>query len=58
MTQSDQPVIERPWKVWPRTAEGRCSCPYCTAHREGRLPTPEIRDDQSDWLRRMGGMPR
>jgi hypothetical protein len=43
-------------QVWPRTPEGFCSCPYCTACREGRLdPVP---DRPGMWLERMGGAGR
>lgn len=49
MSQSDTPT------TWPRTSEGYCSCPYCTAIREGRLAVPKT---QSPWLERMGGYGR
>jgi hypothetical protein len=45
MTPSEQP------KVWPRTVVGYCSCPYCSAIREGDLKVPET---QSVWAQRMG----
>lgn len=46
MTPSDQSI-----NVWPRTAEGYCSCPYCTAIREGKLDVPRTR---TLWAQRMG----
>jgi len=46
---------DRP-RVWPRTPDGHCSCPYCTAIRDGDIePIP---DQGSEWLRRMGGVPK
>jgi hypothetical protein len=51
MTQSDQ--SDSP-KVWPRTPDGYCSCPYCTAQRNGELPPVENYSETSPWLRRMG----
>lgn len=54
MASSDQ-AYSRTWvdelETWPRTPEGYCSCPYCTAVRAGALPIP---DSQSLWARRMG----
>lgn len=47
----DSSAGAEPPKVWPRTAEGYCSCPYCTAIREGRLAIPET---TSVWAKRMG----
>jgi hypothetical protein len=47
----DQSTVAR---VWPRTVEGWCSCPYCTANREGTLPAIEA-PRKRDWLERMGG---
>jgi hypothetical protein len=37
--------------VWPRTLAGYCSCPYCTAIREGWLEIPKA---QTIWAKRMG----
>ena len=53
MTQRDESE-SLPWKIWPRTPEGWCSCPYCTANREGRLPHV-VPPRKRDWLERMGG---
>jgi hypothetical protein len=53
MTEQSQPRStdsEAP-REWPRTPEGYCSCPYCTAIREGRLDVPK---SKSEWARRMG----
>jgi hypothetical protein len=38
--------------VAPRTVEGRCSCDYCTAIREGELEP--VADRPSAWAQRMG----
>jgi hypothetical protein len=51
MSVSDQDAP----KVWPQTPEGYCSCPYCTAIREGHLEVP---DTQSPWAKRMGAAGR
>jgi hypothetical protein len=56
-----------PWKVWPRTEDNRCSCPYCAAVRAGDGPSvaemweasglePARGGDQ--WLERMGAFGR
>ena len=51
MTQRDESDT-LPWKIWPRTPEGRCSCPYCTAALAGELEP--VADAPSAWARRMG----
>lgn len=40
-------------RVWPRTASGHCSCPYCTAVRDGSLPPPP--ESKSIWEKRVTG---
>jgi hypothetical protein len=49
VSHSDSPT------TWQRTPEGYCSCPYCTAIREGRLERPRA---HSPWLERMGAYGR
>jgi hypothetical protein len=50
MTPSRTTDTEPP-RVWPRTEDDYCSCPYCTAIREGRIAIPDAR---SLWAQRMG----
>jgi hypothetical protein len=49
MTPEAQDPHDSP--TWPRTADGHCACPLCTAIRSGQLKAP---DTQSAWARRMG----